>query len=201
MSFGVDHPLVAVADLDVAAKRAMALGFTLNPRHSHPLGTDNHLLFLHNNFIELIGIAQPVLTDYSDVNGFQFAKLIEARLALGEGVAMLALDSDAMERDHALVVERGFESHAPIEFRRMAHLSSGDVEGGQAIGERFEALRDLPSSPARAVALTLACSDIEAAIKHWQDYCLPFVRLTEHEADIPAEVLGGTLLRFSQPIA
>jgi hypothetical protein len=71
---------------------------------------------------------------------------------------------------------------------------------GQAIGERFEALRAIPSIPARAVALTLACHDIEAAINHWQDYCVPFVRLTEHDADIPPEVLGGTLLRFSQLI-
>ena len=291
MSFGIDHPLVAVADLEVAAERATALGFTLNPRHSHPWGTDNHLLFLHNNFIELIGIAHPELTAYRDTNGFQFAKLIEARLALGEGIAMLALESEAVARDHTLVAARGFESHAPIEFRRMAHLASGDVEVGvalnilydpqrpfltqflcqqlrpelfrtdptleqhantatsitdvwyvsdspardlehfrrihgdnavhpeeggfkirtdkgnchllnsQTIGEHFEVLRDIPSTPARAVALTLACRDIEAAINHWKGHSLPFVQPTAYEADIPPNILGGTLLRFSQPLA
>jgi|TARA_R110002072_G_scaffold11642_5_gene52259 hypothetical protein len=288
MSFGIDHPLVAVADLDVAAERAAALGFTLNPRHSHPWGTDNHLLFLHNNFIELIGIAHPELTDYRDSNGFQFAKVVEDRLAIGEGIAMVALESEAMSTDHALLTARGFEGHSPIEFRRLAHLASGDVEVGVAlnilhdpqqpfltqflcqqlrpelfrtdptlerhantatsitdiwyvsdspardleqfrrihgdeaiqtqtggfkihtdkgvchllsdwaIGERFEMLAGLPSVPARAVALTLACEDIAAAINHWQERSLPFAPLSAHEADIPPEVLGGTVLRFSQ---
>lgn len=288
MSFGIDHPLVAVADLDVAGERATALGFTLNPRHSHPWGTDNHLLFLRHNFIELIGIAHPELTDYRDSNGFQFAKVVEARLTIGEGIAMLALESEAMTTDHALLTARGFEGHSPIEFRRLAHLDSGDVEVGvalnilhspaqpfltqflcqqlrpelfrtdptleqhantatsitdvwyvsdnpahdidhfrhihgddavtpqrggfkiqtekgnchllscQAISEHFEILRGIPATPARAVALTLACHDIERAIQHWSEHALPFVRLTENEIDIPPEVLGGTLLRFSQ---
>lgn len=291
MSFGIDHPLVAVADLDVAAERAAALGFTLNPRHSHPWGTDNHLLFLHSNFIELIGVAHPELTAYRDSNGFQFAKVVEDRLAIGEGIAMVALESEAMSTDHALLTARGFEGHSPIEFRRMAHLASGDVEVGVAlnilhdpehpfltqflcqqlrpelfrtdptlerhvntatsitdiwyvsespvrdlehfrhihgdeaiqtqtggfkihtekgvchllndwaIGEHFEGLAGLPSEPARAVALTLACEDIAVAMSHWQEHSLPFVPQNTHEADIPPEVLGGTVLRFSQTTA
>lgn len=288
MSFGIDHPLLAVHDLDAAAERARALGFTLNPRHGHPWGTDNHLLLLRDNFIELIGIARPEQTDYADANGFRFAKLIEARLAIGEGIAMLALDSDAMARDHALVAARGFSPWPPIEFRRLAHLPDGDVEVGVALNilhdptrpfltqflcqqlrpelfrvdpalerhantatsitdiwylcadpvrdiEHFRGIHGddaitmveggyriatdkgdcwlldarslaarLPSlgrcddCPSRAVALTLACDDLDTAVAHWHRHALPFVRHTEEIAELPADVLGGTLLRFEQ---
>lgn len=288
MSFGIDHPLLAVHDLDAAAGRAEALGFTLNPRHGHPWGTDNRLLLLRDNFIELIGIARPEQTGYADANGFRFARLIEARLDLGEGIAMLALDSEAMARDHARVAARGFDPWPPVEFRRLAHLPGGDVEVGvalnvlhdperpfltqflcqqlrpelfrvdpalerhantatsitdvwylsadpdgdighfrrihgaravaeveggyrvstdkgacwllnpRALAKRLPGLGQCDDSPSRAVALTLACDDLERATALWRGRALPFTRLGGEAAELPGEVLGGTLLRFEQ---
>lgn len=287
MSFGIDHPLIAVNDLEHAAACAGKLGFTLNPRHSHPWGTDNHLLFLGNNFIELIGIARPEQTDYADANGFRFAKLIEARLAVGEGIAMVALESESMERDHATVMTRGFQGAAPIVFRRLAHLPDGrDEEVGVALDilhhpehpyltqflcqqlrpELFRAdpqleqhantatsitdawyvsddpRRDIDhfrhihgdaaivpadggftihtdkgdchlltphalsthfpglgmpfAHPPRAVALTLACEDLDSATGHWRAQGIGFRRPVANRADVGPEVLGGTLLSF-----
>ncbi|WP_052365341.1 VOC family protein [Halotalea alkalilenta] len=289
MSFGIDHPLIAVRDLDQAYARARMLGFTLNPRHSHPWGTDNHLLFFANNFIELIAIARPEQTSYADANGFRFARLIEARLTLGEGIAMVALESSQMAHDHALVEARGFSPWDPIEFRRLAHLPDGsDVEVGVALDilhdperpfltqflcqqlrpelfrvdpnlerhpnqaarisavwyssdaperdiEHFQAIHGtdavesveggyrvrtekgdcwllgaavlaarLPSlgplaaSPPRAVALSIECLDLEAAVQYWREREVPFARLSAGVVEIPPAVLGGTLLRFEQ---
>lgn len=289
MSFGIDHPLLAVNDLDHAVQAARDLGFNVNARHRHPWGTDNHLLFFSNNFIELIGIGQPECLDYQDENGFQFGRLIEARLkAIGDGIAMVALDSDSIQRDHALVAARGFSDACPIVFRRMAHLPNGrdeevsvaldilhdterpfltqflcqqlrpelfrvdptqeahantatsisdiwylsddpayDIEhfrrihgpaairGGDAhwtvhthkgdchlldrrtLMEIFPTLVDLDDEPPRAVALTLTCRDLEAAITQWNSGAIEHHRESETQADIAPGVLG-TLLRFEQ---
>lgn len=126
MSFGIDHPLLAVHDLAHAVDMARALGFSVNAHHEHPWGTENHRVFFSNNFIELIGINRPECLDYRDDNGFQFGRLIEGRLSrVGDGIAMLALDSNSIQRDHAIVAARGFDKACPIIFRRLAHAPDG----------------------------------------------------------------------------
>lgn len=134
MSFGIDHPLIAVQDLAASAEQARRLGFRVHPRHEHPWGTDNHLLFFPRNFIELIGIGRPERLDYRDDNGFAFGRQIAERLALGEGIAMVALESEEMAHDHRTLVARGAEPPTPIIFRRLAHLPDGrDEEVGVAL--------------------------------------------------------------------
>ncbi|WP_251976674.1 VOC family protein [Salinicola avicenniae] len=289
MSFGIDHPLLAVGDLSRAAEMARALGFNVNARHQHPWGTDNHLLFFSNNFIELIGVGRPECLDYADDNGFQFGRLIEGRLSrVGDGIAMVALDSDSIQRDHALVAARGFADACPIVFRRQAHLPGGREEevsvaldilhdperpfltqflcqqlrpelfrvdptqeahantvtsiaavwyvsddpdhdvahfrrihgdnavrggpgawtihthkgdchllGPEALAAHFPTLGALEPTPPRAVALSLTCRDLDAAIAGWEANDIPYRRHEEGQADIPPGVLG-TLLRFEQ---
>lgn len=128
MSFGIDHPLIAVRDLAAAADQARRLGFRLNPRHQHPWGTDNHLLFFPDNFVELIGIGRPERLDYRDANGFQFGQQVAGRLQIGEGIAMLALESEDMARDHQTLIQRGANPPPPIVFCRLAHLPDGRTE-------------------------------------------------------------------------
>lgn len=128
MSFGIDHPLIAVHDLAAAADQARRLGFRLNPRHQHPWGTDNHLLFFPDNFIELIGIGRPERLDYRDANGFQFGQQVAGRLQIGEGIAMVALESEDMARDRQTLIQRGANPPPPIVFRRLAHLPDGRTE-------------------------------------------------------------------------
>ncbi|MEQ6888764.1 VOC family protein [Halomonas sp. CS7] len=134
MSFGIDHPLIAVHDLAASAEQARRLGFHVQPRHQHPWGTDNHLLFFPRNFIELIGIGRPERLGYRDDNGFAFGQQIAERLTLGEGIAMVAIDSEEMTRDHQTLEARGATPLAPIVFRRLAHLPDGrDEEVGVAL--------------------------------------------------------------------
>ncbi|WP_110687899.1 VOC family protein [Salinicola aestuarinus] len=289
MSFGIDHPLLAVNDLQRATDMARALGFSVTPRHRHPWGTDNHLLLFSNNFIELTGIARPECLDYQDDNGFQFGRLIEGRLSrLGDGIALVALDSDSIQRDHALAAARGFAENRPIVFRRLArrpdqgeeevsvaldifhdaerpfltqflcqqlrpalfridptqeshantatsiadiwyvsddpgydanhfrkihgdravrrdgdgwtvHTLKGDCHllNADTLAARFPVLEGVEAEPPRAVALTLTCRDLDAAVAHWKTHEIPYVRLSEHQADIPPGAIGP-LLRFEQ---
>lgn len=71
---GIDHVLIAVADLAAAAGTWRRLGFTPTPRGSHPeWGTANHCLMFRDSYVELI------------------AGLPAQRGGVAEGVAGLAL--------------------------------------------------------------------------------------------------------------
>lgn len=289
MSFGIDHPLIAVHDLANSASQAIRLGFRVNQRHQHPWGTDNHLLFFPHNFIELIEVGRPERLDYRDDNGFQFGQHIAQRLNVGEGIAMVALDSEDMARDHQALFERGATPPPPIIFQRIAHLPDGreeevgvslnimhfphapflsqflcqqlrpdlfrvdasleahpntvqgitalwyistrpkrDIEGLRAIhgeqnvhacdgGYRFETdkgtgyvltpeaieahfplLHGIEAEPPRGIALTLECASLSSAQTHWDRQGIEWVAHSPNDSDIPPEVLGGTLLRFTE---
>lgn len=55
---GVDHIVLLVSDLDAAAKRFDALGFTLSPRgtHSPHMGSANYTIIFPDDYFELLGI-------------------------------------------------------------------------------------------------------------------------------------------------
>lgn len=57
---GLDHVVITVQDLDTAAERWRALGFTVSPRgtHSAHLGTGNHTIMFEDDYLELLGILQ-----------------------------------------------------------------------------------------------------------------------------------------------
>lgn len=288
MSFGIDHPLIAVNDLAKARSRAQALGFCVAPHYSHPWGTENELLLFDTTFIELIAITRPDLTGYVDANGFRFARAIEARLTHGEGVAMVALDSQDMAEDHAMVEARGFAPWAPIEFERKASSSGQQVDvrvaldilhdpaqpfltqflcqqlnpdllrphgrgsthanqvsrlaklwyvsdnlerdiahfraihgadrivqiaGGYrittdkgdfwlltpaALSDHLGTTSHVAPAPPRVVAIGLETLDLKAAMACWDTQDVPYERVGEYAAEVPASFLGGTLLRFEQ---
>ncbi|MGJ8523388.1 hypothetical protein R84981_002089 [Carnimonas sp. R-84981] len=289
MSFGVDHPVVAVSDLASARTQANALGFLGGIHYVHPWGTENELILFGDTFIELIAITRPALAGFGDANGFRFARLIEARIRMGGGVAMAALHSKDMEHDHALIEAQGFAPWSPITFEWQARNDNGElfdsgvildflhdpaqpfltqflcqqlhpellrpngyfpehpngvyrvsalwyvsdnlerdihffriIHGGDRIsavdgGYRIstdkadiwlvtpeQASASLPSlgsvaaSPPRAVAISLETTDLEAAIQGWQRNDVPFERVSSLAAEVPAVVLGNTLLRFEQ---
>ena len=56
---GIDHLVLAVRDLDAAARTYSALGFTLTPRAEHPWGTANRLVQLDGSFLEVLEVAHP----------------------------------------------------------------------------------------------------------------------------------------------
>lgn len=125
---GIDHPLVAVADMDKACEGFSRLGFFINPRHHHPWGTDNHLLMFPKNFIEVISVYDPTKLDLTNDNGFAFGRFISDAIARREGIAMVALHSKDASADHLLMDQRGVENQGLVNFRRVAHRPDGSEE-------------------------------------------------------------------------
>jgi catechol 2,3-dioxygenase-like lactoylglutathione lyase family enzyme len=60
MLLGIDHIVIAVRDLDTAARNYEELGFTVVPGGRHPVGTHNALIsFPDGSYIEIIAFYRP----------------------------------------------------------------------------------------------------------------------------------------------
>lgn len=125
---GIDHPLVAVKNIDKACEDFARLGFFINPRHHHPWGTDNHLLMFPDNFIEVISIYDQSKLNLKNEKGFAFGRFISDSLARREGIALVALHSEDARLDHQLMEQRGVENQGIVDFRRIAHRPDGSEE-------------------------------------------------------------------------
>ncbi len=125
---GIDHPLVAVRDMDKASEDFARIGFFINPRHHHPWGTDNHLLMFPENFIELISIYDDSKLDLKNEKGFAFGRFISDSIERREGISLVALHSEDARQDHQLMNERGVENQGIVDFRRVAHRPDGTEE-------------------------------------------------------------------------
>jgi catechol 2,3-dioxygenase-like lactoylglutathione lyase family enzyme len=87
---GLDHVPIAVADLDQAADRYRALGFTLKPGRPHANGiTNQHAKFADGTELELI--TAPAARD-------ALTTTYRRHLAQGDGPAFLALFAPDLER-------------------------------------------------------------------------------------------------------
>jgi hypothetical protein len=125
---GIDHPLVAIADMDKAAADFARLGFFINPRHHHPWGTDNHLLMFPENFIELISVYDHSKLDMTNEKGFAFGRFIQNSIERKEGISLVALHSEDARADHQMLETRGVENQGIVDFRRVAHRPDGSQE-------------------------------------------------------------------------
>ncbi len=119
---GLEHPLVVADDIDDLAERYRKLGFAPTRRGFHPWGTATQLVLFPDNFIELMGIADPDLLDEPSETGFRFGRFIARQLDRREGVAMVALHSDGIQADMAA---RGVEPDGLVSFRRSVTLPDG----------------------------------------------------------------------------
>ena len=124
----LDHIVVAVRDLEVAAARFEALGFTLTPRAEHPWGTANRLAqFAGRCFIELLSIDRPqVLARHAETlpdQAFDFGSFNRAFLGRREGASMLVLSGEDARADCKRFAALG--GHPPFDFERRATLPDG----------------------------------------------------------------------------
>lgn len=124
----IDHLVVAVGDLDAAARRFTDLGFTLTPRARHPdhMGTANRLIqFADRSFIELVTVDRPAAMRGHDRTAdpphFSFGAHIAGFLsARGDGMAALVLASDDAHAAAQAYRAQGLDSYAPQDFARQA---------------------------------------------------------------------------------
>lgn len=115
---GIDHPLIAVRDLDEAVMRYRALGFTFAPQSRHPWGTSTCIAIMDRSLIELVSIYDETLLDSYAAGNFRFGRFVHDHLRKREGIALTALNSDAAEADAEQVARRGIECQGTIEFGR-----------------------------------------------------------------------------------
>jgi catechol 2,3-dioxygenase-like lactoylglutathione lyase family enzyme len=123
---GIDHLVLAVADLEAARQRYGALGFTLTPPGRHPFGTANSLVQLDGVFLELLSIAEPAAIPPHKAGRFSFAAFNRDYLGQGEGLSMLVMDSRDARADYDEFRRAGLVTYEPFDFSRGARLPSGE---------------------------------------------------------------------------
>ena len=114
---GLDHVVVVVRDLDLAAKGWEALGFTVSPRgtHSAHMGTGNYTIMLGDDYLELLGVLTP-----TERNAPTRA-LLEKREGI-ERAAFTAVDAAAGTKE---LQARGIAATGPIGFSRPVDIPDG----------------------------------------------------------------------------
>lgn len=123
---GIDHLVLAVADLDAARARYAGLGFTLTPEARHPFGTGNSLVQLEGAFLELVAVKDPAGVPEHGAGRFSFAAFNRDYLKRGEGLSMLVLDSTDTQADARRFAAGGLTTYEPFDFSRKARLPAGE---------------------------------------------------------------------------
>jgi catechol 2,3-dioxygenase-like lactoylglutathione lyase family enzyme len=125
MARGIDHLVVAVRDLDGAARFYEALGFQVGARNRHPWGTENRLVQLDGSFVELITTGRDTAPPEHGPRAFSFGAFVRDYLARREGLAMLVLDSVDAQADAAAFAASGIGDFEPFFFERRGRRPDG----------------------------------------------------------------------------
>lgn len=115
---GIDHVIVAVADLERARLAWERLGFTLTPRGRHlQQGTGNYCIMFPRDYLELLGV----------VDAAQGTGGLDAFLKSGEGPRGLAFATRSGDATAAELARRGLHPGAPRDLSRQLELPEGTV--------------------------------------------------------------------------
>lgn len=115
---GLDHVVVMVRNLDVAAEQWRAMGFTLSPRgtHSPHMGTGNYTIMFDVDYIELLGVLRDTELNVAS------RTFLDRR---GDGIECAAFSTSDAAAVAAALRARGTDAGDPIEFRRPVDLPGG----------------------------------------------------------------------------
>jgi catechol 2,3-dioxygenase-like lactoylglutathione lyase family enzyme len=105
---GIDHAVILTRDLDRAHAAYGQLGFTLSARGHHSLGSQNHCIVFERDYLELLAVPRPhpALQYFVDY------------VAVGEGLAALALATDDASAAHAELAAAGIATDPPLDLSR-----------------------------------------------------------------------------------
>ena len=114
---GLDHLVIAVRDLEAAARTWRALGFTLSPRgtHSEHMGTGNYTIMFGDDYLELLGVLADTPRNAP----------LRAYLREREGIERAAFTTVDAAAGVAELVARGIAAQGPLEFGRPIDLPDG----------------------------------------------------------------------------
>lgn len=122
---GIDHPLIAVRDLEQAIEHYSALGFTMAPKSRHPWGTSTCISIMEQSLIEIVSIYDETLLDLLPAGNFHFGRHVYDYLSIRDGIALTALHSNDAEGDAAVAEVRGIVCQGTIKFGRDVVLPDG----------------------------------------------------------------------------
>lgn len=125
---GIDHPLIAVRDLDKAIETFRSLGFFIAPPGRHPWGTSTALALFHHQILEIVSIGDASLLDGYETGGFRFGRHVEQFLERSEGVALTALFTEDAEEAEAQLAARGIPCTGTIDFSRDVVRADGQPD-------------------------------------------------------------------------
>jgi len=106
---GIDHVMIIAPDLAKAGEAYARLGFDVQPRGIHKgLGTANHLMILDEDYIELLGVLEPM------PNNLRYKEIGEQ----GGALANVALGTDGADLAHEAWTKSGLNPEPIIAFDR-----------------------------------------------------------------------------------
>ncbi len=124
-SFGIDHPLFAVHDIDAFRRHLLSLGFNMTAIGKHPWGTSTSLAMFDGCLLEIMGIYDDTLLDKVPAGDFRFGRHIHSHLHHREGIALTALHSTDSVGDAARAAAASFDVSGHLEFGRDVILPDG----------------------------------------------------------------------------
>ncbi|MBO9465439.1 VOC family protein [Tropicibacter sp. R15_0] len=125
---GIDHPLIAVRDLEQTIATYRALGFFIAPPGQHPWGTSTALALFHHQILEIVSIGDPSLLDGYEAGGFRFGRHVERFLNLSEGVALTALFTEDAAQAEAELAARNIPCTGTVNFGRDVRRADGQPD-------------------------------------------------------------------------
>jgi catechol 2,3-dioxygenase-like lactoylglutathione lyase family enzyme len=115
---GIDHPVIAVRDMETGRAAYERLGFTVTPRGSHAeWGTGNWCIMFPSDYVELRGIIDPQSTH----NLADF-------LRDGEGLMGIALGTEDAQASYDALAARGLKPRPVQQLTRTFELPEGAVQ-------------------------------------------------------------------------
>ena len=124
-SFGIDHPLIAVHDIEKLRDTLISLGFNMTAIGKHPWGTSTSLAMFNGCLLEIMGIYDSTLLDEVPAGDFRFGRHVYSHLQKREGIALTALHSTDSEGDAEKAQQQGFKVSGHLEFGRDVVLPDG----------------------------------------------------------------------------
>ena len=116
----IDHPVVAVSDMEASRKVYEKLGFLVPPRGSHvEWGTGNWCIMFEDDYLELRGILDP---ERYTIN------LDSVLEQFGEGLMGVAFGTDSAEENHNEMVKNGLNPKELKYLGRNFELPEGWVQ-------------------------------------------------------------------------
>jgi catechol 2,3-dioxygenase-like lactoylglutathione lyase family enzyme len=125
MARGLDHLVMVVKDLEAARADYERLGFTTTPRALHPFGTENFLVQMQGNFLEVVGVADASIIPDHAPGRFSFARANADFLKRREGMSSLVFQSADARADRQDFLAAGLNAYENVDFSRKARLPDG----------------------------------------------------------------------------